>query len=108
MNVGVSVPLPAYSVDVAFVARTAETLGFESLWCAELEASRRELDGLAKQAGRDPSSLGISVHGQAPDRELVRRFHDAGADRVVIRPPAAATEAEMRRALERIAEAVLR
>src|SRR5882724_3936411 len=35
MNVGVSVPLPAYHVDVAFMARTAEGLGFESLWCAE-------------------------------------------------------------------------
>jgi alkanesulfonate monooxygenase SsuD/methylene tetrahydromethanopterin reductase-like flavin-dependent oxidoreductase (luciferase family) len=35
MNVGVSVPLPAYNVDVAFMARTAEALGFESLWCKE-------------------------------------------------------------------------
>ena len=29
MNVGISVPLPAYNVDVAFIARTAEALGFE-------------------------------------------------------------------------------
>ena len=35
MNVGVSIPLPAYHVDPAFMARTAEALGFESLWCAE-------------------------------------------------------------------------
>src|SRR5919109_1590573 len=35
MNVGISVPLPAYNVDVAFMARTAEQLGFESFWCAE-------------------------------------------------------------------------
>jgi alkanesulfonate monooxygenase SsuD/methylene tetrahydromethanopterin reductase-like flavin-dependent oxidoreductase (luciferase family) len=35
MNVGTSVPLPAYNVDVAFMARQAEELGFESLWCAE-------------------------------------------------------------------------
>ena len=35
MNVGISVPLPAYSVDVAFMARKAEELGFESFWCAE-------------------------------------------------------------------------
>jgi probable F420-dependent oxidoreductase len=35
MNVGVSVPLPAYLVDVGFMARTAEALGFESFWCAE-------------------------------------------------------------------------
>ena len=35
MNVGVSIPLPAYLVDPAFMARTAEDLGFESFWCAE-------------------------------------------------------------------------
>ena len=35
LNVGISVPLPAYHVDVAFMARTAEALGFESFWCAE-------------------------------------------------------------------------
>ena len=35
MNVGVSIPLPAYLVDPAFIARTAEDLGFESFWCAE-------------------------------------------------------------------------
>src|SRR5439155_21900607 len=35
MNVGVSVPLPAYLVDVGFMARKAEELGFESFWCAE-------------------------------------------------------------------------
>ena len=30
MNIGVSVPLPAYNVDVAFMSRSAETRGFES------------------------------------------------------------------------------
>src|SRR2546428_9040562 len=35
MNVGISVPLPAYQVDVASMARAAEALGFESLGCAE-------------------------------------------------------------------------
>jgi probable F420-dependent oxidoreductase len=35
MNVGISVPLPAYLVDVGFMARTVEELGFESFWCAE-------------------------------------------------------------------------
>jgi hypothetical protein len=37
MNVGVSIPLPAYLVDPAFMARTAEDLGFESFLCAPLE-----------------------------------------------------------------------
>ena len=35
MNIGVSVPLPAYKVDPGFMAQTAEALGFESFWCAE-------------------------------------------------------------------------
>ncbi len=35
MNIGISVPLPAYKVDVAFMVRKAEELGFESFWCAE-------------------------------------------------------------------------
>ena len=34
MNVGVSIPLPGYLVDPAFMARTAEDLDFESFWCA--------------------------------------------------------------------------
>ena len=35
MRIGITVPLPAYWVDVATIAVKAEELGFESLWCAE-------------------------------------------------------------------------
>jgi len=35
VNIGTSVPLPAYHVDAALIARKAEELGFESLWYAE-------------------------------------------------------------------------
>ena len=35
MSVGTSIPLPAYTLDPAFMARTAESLGFESIWYAE-------------------------------------------------------------------------
>ena len=35
MSVGTSIPLPAYTVDPAFMARKAEELGFESIWYAE-------------------------------------------------------------------------
>ena len=35
MRIGITVPLPAYYVDVAPIAEKAEALGFESLWCAE-------------------------------------------------------------------------
>ena len=32
MKVGTSVPLPAYTIDPAFMAKKAEDLGFESNW----------------------------------------------------------------------------
>ena len=57
MNIGISVPLPAY----------------------EVETSCGTLDTLAQQAGRDPAGLTISVYGQAPEHALCQRFHDAGA-----------------------------
>jgi probable F420-dependent oxidoreductase len=74
----------------------------------ELRESRLALDRLAKDAGRDPSTVSISVHGQPADRDLIQRFHDAGATRVIVRPPSVKTETEMGTALTRIAEAVLR
>jgi probable F420-dependent oxidoreductase len=74
----------------------------------QLRASRATLDGLAKDAGRDPSAITISVHGQPADRDQVRRYLDAGATRVVIRPATTQSEPEMVRELTRIAEIVLR
>jgi alkanesulfonate monooxygenase SsuD/methylene tetrahydromethanopterin reductase-like flavin-dependent oxidoreductase (luciferase family) len=74
----------------------------------ELRASRATLDRLAKEAGRDPKKITITVHGQQPDRELFKRLFDAGADRVLVRPTPVKTEAEMVAQLERVAEAVLR
>jgi probable F420-dependent oxidoreductase len=70
--------------------------------------SRATLDALARDAGRDPKSISISVHGQSADRELITRLLDAGANRVVIRPATMQTDAEMGTELARIADAVLR
>jgi alkanesulfonate monooxygenase SsuD/methylene tetrahydromethanopterin reductase-like flavin-dependent oxidoreductase (luciferase family) len=74
----------------------------------QLRESRTTLDRLAKDAGRDPSKITISVHGQPADLDLLRRLHDAGATRVIVRPPVAKTESEMGTELTRIAEAVLK
>jgi probable F420-dependent oxidoreductase len=74
----------------------------------QLRESRATLDRLAKDAGRDPSAITISVHGQPVDRDLIRRLHDAGANRVLVRPPTVKTEAEMATELTKIADAVLR
>jgi probable F420-dependent oxidoreductase len=74
----------------------------------ELRERRATLDRLAKDAGRDPAKLTISVYGQAPDRDLIKGLLDAGATRVVVRPNAVKTDAEMASQLLRIAETVLR
>jgi probable F420-dependent oxidoreductase len=75
---------------------------------AQIEESRKILDTLAAERGRDPASLTITVYGQPADRELVQSLFNAGADRVVVRPEFVSTEEEMGQQLERMAEAVLR
>jgi len=74
----------------------------------QVRESRVTLERLAKDAGRDPSKLTISVFGQPPDRDLIRRYLDAGAARVIVRPESMKTDAEMAAQLTRIAEAVLK
>ena len=72
----------------------------------QLRESRATLDRLAKDAGRDPGAITISVHGQPADRDLIRRLLDAGANRVIVRPATVKTDAEMGAELERIARTV--
>ena len=74
----------------------------------ELETSRKILDALAGEIGRDPSEITITAYGQNPDRTLIRSLFDAGADRVVIRPEHVDTESEMGQQLENIANEVMR
>jgi probable F420-dependent oxidoreductase len=75
---------------------------------AQLEESRKILDTLAAERGRDPASLTITVYGQPADWELVQSLFNAGANRVVVRPDFVSTEEEMGQQLERMAAAVLR
>ena len=42
---------------------------------------------MAKEAGRDPASLSFDVFGAAPDLDLLKRYRDAGVDRVVLGLP---------------------
>jgi probable F420-dependent oxidoreductase len=75
---------------------------------SEVEDSRRRLDAMAAEVGRDPKSITISIFGQAPDGDAVQSYLNAGANRVVVRPEHVANEYEMGKQLERMAEAVLR
>ena len=75
---------------------------------AEVEDSRKRLDAMAEEAGRDPKSITISVYGQPAERDVVQSYLNAGADRVVVRPDHVANDYEMGKQLERMADAVLR
>jgi len=37
---------------------------------------------MAAEAGRDPASLGISIGGQGPDIDQIKRYQDLGVERV--------------------------
>ena len=75
---------------------------------AEVEDSRRRLDAMAAEVGRDPKAITISIFGQPADGDVVQSYLKAGADRVVVRPDHVANEYEMGKQLERMAEAVIR
>jgi alkanesulfonate monooxygenase SsuD/methylene tetrahydromethanopterin reductase-like flavin-dependent oxidoreductase (luciferase family) len=76
----------------------------------QVEESRKVLDALADERGRDPASLTISVFGQptGTTREQVDAFLNAGAEHVSVWPAHCDTEAEMGEQLERMAEELVR
>jgi probable F420-dependent oxidoreductase len=74
----------------------------------DVDDSRKILDTLAEELGRDPAKLSISVYGQPADRDLIQSYLSAGANRVVVRPEPWNDEAQMEAELERIADAVIR
>jgi probable F420-dependent oxidoreductase len=77
---------------------------------AQVEESRKILDTLAAERGRDPKSITISIYTLPPDsdRDRVQALLNAGADRVVVWLTHCKNEPEMGEELERMAEALLR
>ncbi len=71
----------------------------------QIAASRAAIDELAEASGRDPSTINITVFGQPADRELIGRFEEAGANRVIIRLPDTTSSGALDE-VERIAGAV--
>ncbi|MFP8876721.1 MAG: LLM class F420-dependent oxidoreductase [Myxococcota bacterium] len=69
----------------------------------ELEARMQELRKLAPQAGRDPEEFEISMITWEPDRDLARRYEEAGAHRFIIQTQQLADERQATETLERIA-----
>jgi probable F420-dependent oxidoreductase len=72
----------------------------------DIKRGRATLDELAAAAGRDPRSIEITVFGEACDAEAIKRFAEAGADRVIVRPETTEGEAALAE-LERIAAQLL-
>ncbi len=73
---------------------------------AEVGEGRARLNELAQEAGRDPSSIEITISGQPPDAGLIEEYGEAGADRVIVRL-ADVHEEQSLDEVDRIAEAVL-
>ena len=73
----------------------------------EIEQGRREIDRLAGEAGRDPSTIEVTVHGPTVDPEVLRDFENAGAQRAIMSLPRGASESSAITALEEIAGKVL-
>ena len=72
----------------------------------QVQKGRATLDELAEASGRDPQSIQVAVFGQPADRDLIERFHEAGADRVMVRLETAPEEETLAK-LASIAQAVL-
>jgi alkanesulfonate monooxygenase SsuD/methylene tetrahydromethanopterin reductase-like flavin-dependent oxidoreductase (luciferase family) len=72
----------------------------------DIKKGRASLDELATAAGRDPKTLDVTVFGEDSDREAIKRFEEAGADRVIVRLASTVDDSALTE-LERIAAAVL-
>lgn len=51
----------------------------------QVAAARATMSELAEAAGRDPQSITITVSGVPTDKDAIKRYEDAGADRALVR-----------------------
>ena len=72
----------------------------------EVAKGRQEIDRIAMEQSKNPADFSVSVFGQPPDKELLKAFEEAGADRVMIRFEGS-SHSEVLRALENIATDIL-
>jgi len=72
----------------------------------EVKMGRATLDALAAAAGRDPSTIDITVFGQASDCDALQRFAEAGASRAIVRLSTTLSDAALTE-LEQMAAQVL-
>ena len=72
----------------------------------KLTGARKHIEEMMAARGRDTSTFNITMWDAPPDREMNRRFADAGANRVV-HMLNTTDEKSARAAIEKVAEAVL-
>ncbi|MQG25595.1 MAG: LLM class F420-dependent oxidoreductase [SAR202 cluster bacterium] len=72
----------------------------------EVAKGRQEIDRIAMEQSKNPADFSVSVFGQPPDKELLKAFEEAGADRVMIRFEGS-SHSEVLRTLENIATDIL-
>ncbi len=72
----------------------------------DVKAARTTIAELCESAERDPDSIGITIHNQPPDKDLIKRFEEAGAERVLVRAGAVDHTSAMNE-LEELAKQVL-
>jgi hypothetical protein len=54
MRIGLSMPLPAYTIDPAFMGCAAERLGFDSIWYRASGRARRKRQPIPRNGGAIP------------------------------------------------------
>jgi len=92
-------PHPPIHVGGAFPAAARRAIRYGDGWVPILgpEVMARQISAfraMAREAGRDPASLEVSLYGFRVDADHLHRARDAGADRVVFfAPPFAGDEA---------------
>ena len=72
----------------------------------KVKQGRATMDELAEAAGRDPSSIQISVYGAPQDRDEIAKYEDAGANRAIVNL-SSTLEGEGLAGLEQLAKKVL-
>ncbi|MGE0881828.1 MAG: LLM class F420-dependent oxidoreductase [Acidimicrobiia bacterium] len=86
------------------VVRHGDGWNPEKIQPDELRTRKAELHHLAREAGRDPATLPVTVMGKAPDPDLVHAYFEAGADRVVVMSGFAEDTGDVIATLRRIAD----
>jgi probable F420-dependent oxidoreductase len=61
----------------------------------DIPAGIEELRRLAREKGRDPRTISVSVYGAPMERDALARFHDAGVERAIFALPSAEADTVM-------------